>query len=247
MEPQAGGMSEAGRLSGVFFEPKKAFEDIAQRPNFWPPLILLTVIAVAFTYLLSVHVGWDNIVRQGMQMNAKAQQQLEQAPPEARERAEAMQRTMAPIFGYGGAILGRPIGFLIWGAILLGILKGMLSAPVRFKQIFTVLWYASLPAIIQAILTGVVMFLKKPEEFNILNPLAFNPAAFMDPATTSKFLYSFASSIDLFTIWTLLLVAVGLKAAGGKKLSFAGAAMAVFVPWGIWVLAKASLAGVFGS
>ena len=40
VEPQPSGMSELSRLSGVFFEPAKAFEDVAARPSFWVPLIL---------------------------------------------------------------------------------------------------------------------------------------------------------------------------------------------------------------
>ena len=67
----------------------------------------------------------------------------------------------------------------------------------------------------------------------------------MDPVTSPKFLYSLASSLEVFGIWTLVLIAVGLKAAGGRNISFGSALAAVFVPWVIWVLCKASLAGMF--
>jgi hypothetical protein len=96
------------------------------------------------------------------------------------------------------------------------------------------------------LLATAVMFMKPPEDFNLQNPLVFNPAAFMDQATTSKFLYSLASSFDLFRLWTLVLIAIGLKAAGGRQVSMGGAVTAVFLPWAIWVLGSASLAGVFG-
>jgi hypothetical protein len=67
----------------------------------------------------------------------------------------------------------------------------------------------------------------------------------MDPKTGSKFVYALASAFDLFTFWKIALIAVGIKAAAGKKVSFAGALMAVAVPWAILVLAGAALAGVF--
>jgi hypothetical protein len=54
-----------------------------------------------------------------------------------------------------------------------------------------------------------------------------------------------ASSLDLFVIWTILLMATGLKAAAGKKLTFTGALVAVVVPWLVVVLGKAAMAGVF--
>jgi hypothetical protein len=44
-DPQAQGMSEISRLAGVFFEPKKAFADIAARPRWIVPLLLMIVSA----------------------------------------------------------------------------------------------------------------------------------------------------------------------------------------------------------
>jgi hypothetical protein len=67
----------------------------------------------------------------------------------------------------------------------------------------------------------------------------------MDQTATPKFLYSVASALDLFSLWKLVLIGIGLKAAGGKQLSMGGAMTAVFLPWAIWTLAAASLAGIF--
>ncbi len=238
-------MGEFSRLTGVFFEPAKAFEDIAARPAFWVPLILTIVASLVFTILLGQRVGWDNILHQQQAMNPRSTQQLDQLPADQRARAESMGAVAAKIMQYAAAVLGRPIGYLIVAAILLGIVRGIMSAPIRFKQVFAILCYASLPSIVQNVLKIVVLYLKKPEEFNVMNPLAFNGAAFMDFANSNKFVYTLAASLDVFTIWVLLLVAVGLKAAGGKKLSFAGAATAVFLPWALLVLAGASIAAVF--
>jgi hypothetical protein len=99
--------------------------------------------------------------------------------------------------------------------------------------------------VIMALLAIAVMFMKPPDDFNLQNPLVFNPGAFMDPLTSSKFLYSLASSLDLFRLWTLVLIAIGLKAAGGKQVSMGGAVTAVFLPWAIWTLGAAALAGAF--
>ena len=55
----------------------------------------------------------------------------------------------------------------------------------------------------------------------------------------------FAIVSTLFSFWTILLIAVGLKAAAGKKLTFGGALFAVVLPWAVWVLGKSALAGLF--
>jgi hypothetical protein len=234
-------MSEISRITGVFFEPSKAFEDIAARPSFWVPLILIIVVSLVYMFLFAQHVGWERMVRHQFEISSRAQQMT----PEQREQAIQMQSRFGPAFAYGGVLLGIPISYLIWAAILLGIVKGIMSAPVTFKQAYAAVVYGSLPGVIMAILAIAVMFMKNPDDFNLQNPLVFNPGAFMDPASSSKFLYSLASSLDLFTIWTLILIGLGLKAAGGKKFSTGSAMTAVFLPWAFWVLGKASLANLF--
>jgi hypothetical protein len=240
-EPQPKGLGEASRLTGVFFEPAKTFADVAARPGFWAPLILVIVVSLVYMVLFGQHVGWERMIRHQTETSSRAAQQT----PEQRELGIQMGVKFAPVMTYVVILVGVPLGTLIWAAILLGIVKGMMSAQVRLKQVFAIIWYSSLPGVIMALLAIAVMFMKPPDDFNLQNPLVFNPGAFMDPLTTSKFLYSVASSLDLFRLWTLVLIAIGLKAAGGKQLSMGGAATAVFLPWAIWTLFWAAVAGVF--
>ncbi|MGA2271130.1 MAG: YIP1 family protein [Bryobacteraceae bacterium] len=243
LEPQPAGMGEFSRLSGVFFEPRAAFADIAERPRFWVPLILMIVASLAYTITISQRIGWDRVVQH--QLESRMAQMSEQQR-EAVSRTMDIQVKMASIFGYVGGAIGVPIYYLIVGGILLGIVRGIMSVPVRFKQAFTIMCYASLPGLIFTVLAIAVMFLKNPDDFDMRNPLPFfNLGGFMDPQSPLKFLHSVASSLDVFAIWTILLVAAGLKSAGGKKLSFGGSLMAVAVPWAIWVLLRASLASRF--
>ncbi len=235
-------MGEFARLTGIFFEPKKTFEDIAQRPGWLVPLILIIICAVAVMVMITQHVGFDRIIRQQMENNPR----MAQLSPEQRDQALAMQTKFAPIGGAVGAVVVPPVYCLIASAVLLGIVAGIMSAPVKFKQVFAVMCYASLTGVVSSILTIVVIMLKNPDQFNLQNPLAFNPGAFMDPQASSKFLYSLATSLDLFSFWTMFLIATGLKAAAGKKLSFGGALFSVGLPWAIYVLGKSAIAGMFG-
>jgi len=235
--PAPAGMGEFSRITGVFFDPKKAFEDIAKRPTWLVPVVLIMIAALAVSMTMAQRIGWERVVRHGMEASSRAQQMT----PEAREQAVAMGVKFASILAYVGIIF-VPIVYVIMAGVLLGSASGIFSAGVRFKQVFAVVCYASLTSIISSILTIVVLYLKNPDEVNVQNALAFNPAAFMDP-DKSKFLYSLATSLDLFSFWTILLMAVGLKAAAGKKLSFGGAVFVVVLPWAVYVLGKSAWAG----
>jgi len=241
-EPQPQGMGEGSRLTGVFFEPSKAFEDIAARPRFWVPLIIMIATAIVFLLLFQQHVGWERMMRHQLETSSRAAQ----LSPEQRETQLRMMTKFAPVGGYAAVIVGVPLGTLIWAAVLLLIVKTMMGAPVRLKQVYAVICYGAMPGVIMSVLAIAVMFMKAPDDFNMQNPLMFNPGAFLDPLTTSKGLYSLASALDLFTIWKLVLVGIGLKAAGGKTLSMGGAMTAVFLPWLLFILCAAGIANLFG-
>jgi hypothetical protein len=233
------GMGAFARITGVFFEPGKTFEDIGLRPTWLLPLAIIVVAVLAFSLTYGQHIGWDQMMRQQLANNARAAQMT----PEQREAAITQGAKFAPIFSYLTVIF-VPIGYLISAGVLLAM-TAMMSAGLKFKQVFAVVCYSGLPSVIFGILGVVVMFLKSPADFNIQNPLAFNIGAFMDPQASSKFVYSLATSIDLFSFWMIFLIATGLKAGAGRKLSFGGALTAVVVPWAVYVLGKSALAGLF--
>ena len=240
-ESQPKGLGEGSRLTGVFFEPSKTFQDIAARPSFWVPLIIMMVTAIVYILLFSQHVGWARMMSQQLEASSRAAQL---SPEQKAQQLQVMTR-FAPVGGYAMVLIGVPLGTLIWAAILLLIVKTMMGVPVVLKQIYAVICYAAMPGVIFTVLAIAVMFMKPPDDFNMQNPLMFNPGAFMDPLNSNKGLLALASALDLFTIWKLFLVGLGLKAAGGKNLSMGGAMTAVFLPWLLFILCAAGLAAIF--
>jgi hypothetical protein len=71
-----------------------------------------------------------------------------------------------------------------------------------------------------------------------------NLGAFLDPIETNKALYSLASSLDIVTIWTLILLGMGTSIIAGTKRS--SGYIAVFGWWTVIVLISAGIAAVTG-
>ncbi len=239
-------MGEFSRLTGVFFEPAKTFADIAERPRWFVPLLLIVLAVIAFNLTYGQRVGWDRFAQQQLENNPTMQRQMERATPEQREQSLRLQaRIIYPLSYYVGPVFGMPLAFLFSALILWGMASGLMSAGVRYKQIFAIICYASLTTIVMKILAVVVVFLKSPEDINFMNPLAFNPGAFMDMKTANKLLYTVGTGLDVFAIWALILEAIGLKQAAGKRLSSGGAAVAVFVPYFLILLFFGAIAAAF--
>lgn len=234
-------LGEVGRITGVLFDPKKAFASIAAKPSWIVPVVLSIVIGLAFIYFFTSRVGWDRYFHQIAETNSR----MQQMDAQARDNAIQMQVKMGPMFGYIFGVIGPPIMALIVGGVVLLMCK-LGGAALTFKQTLAIGSWASMPRVIAGILAIVVMFVKNPDDFNLQNPLAFNLGAFMEPPPNSgKFIYSLATSIDLFTIWSILLLAVGISVAA-RKMSFSKAVMLVGIPWIVWVLVASGFAGMFG-
>jgi hypothetical protein len=238
-QSDAAPMSELSRLINVFFEPKKAFADIAERPRWVVPLLIAIVFGAGYIYAFNRHIGWEAYLHRLFDTNPLVQR----LPAEQQGQIFNRQLRGAPVSFMVQAVAAPAITFLIGAAIALGIIKGLIGAPIRFKQAFAAFAYGWLPHCIYLALSAVVIFVTpRPEDFDLQNGFFSNPGAFMDPMTASKFLRVVASNIDVFAIWTLLLIAAGLKAAGGKKLSYGGALFAVVLPFAVFVLLRGALA-----
>jgi hypothetical protein len=76
------------------------------------------------------------------------------------------------------------------------------------------------------------------------NVVASNPGAFL-PEGSAKWLAALLGSIDLFAIWTLILLAIGFSATNPKKLSFGKAAALAGAGWLIFILLKVGFTAAF--
>lgn len=233
-------MGEIGRLANVFLDPKTAFADIAVRPRPWVPLVIVIAVALVFVACFSQRVGWERYLRQ----KAETTPQFQELPSEQRERAIQMQLKFVPYASYVGPVVGfTGIVLIVAGAVL--PMVRLMGGIIAFKQMFSITAYAFLPAALERLAAIAVVFLKSPDDFDLENPTVLNLAAFLDPTVSAKWVVSLASSLDVFAIWTALLIAVGITAAA-KRVSFGQALGAVIVPWLVWIVLKVGWAAIRG-
>jgi hypothetical protein len=76
-----------------------------------------------------------------------------------------------------------------------------------------------------------------------LTDLTHSNLGFLVDRKANQVLHSLAASIDVFTIWVLALLVIGLAIAA--KVSRKKAATLVLSLWGIYVLGKAGVAAIF--
>ena len=238
--PEEPSMSEVARITGVFSSPSVAFRDIAKRPRWWIPVILLSILAVISSLAYDKRIGYE----QGARRILEASPQMLDMPPAQRERSVAIIATVMKVQGYGGAILFILLGVLIFAAVLKFLFDVIMGADVGFQRMMGIVSYAQLPTLIQIALTMLVMNLKPPEDFDIQNPLAFNVGAFLS-SETPAWLRSLGASLDLFSLWSIALMAIGVSVAS-RKMTFGKALAGIVFPWALYVALKTGAAAIRG-
>lgn len=240
--PQAAPLSQGARIINTFIAPSKTFADLRRNASWWAPFLLMAIVSTVFVYTAGQKIGFRKIMENQMQAQPKAQARLEQLPTDQREQQLEQGAKVTAIISYVFPVITLII-WLIIAAVMYPSFKFVAGADVNFKISLAIVVYAALPLMLKTLLSLVSLLAgMSPDSFSFQNPLATNPGYFMNPAD-SPFLYSVASSVDIFLIWTLALTAIGFTCVSKAKRGTAFAI--VFGWWIVFTLAGAGLGALF--
>lgn len=227
---EAAGLSQIERVVDTFVAPSKTFEDIKRgNRSWWLPFVILTLFSYLFFAVVNQKVGMQQVVDNQIRMNPSAQERMADQTPEQRAAGERIAIAFTEGVFLAGPLIGL-IGALAAAAGLWGTINFVFGGRAKYGQIFAVSYYAWLPSIVKVTLGIVVLYAgMAPESFNIKNFAPTNLGAFLDPTTANKALYAIGTSLDVVTIWVLVLFSIGVAKVAGVKRGFGY--LAVFGWW----------------
>ncbi len=233
-------LSQVARVVDTFVAPSKTFTDLRRNANWLVPLLLTILATEALVFVADRKVGFEKIAENGLALQPKQAAKLDQLSPEDRAKQMQLVVKITSVSAYvSPAIL--LVFLVIVGAILLATFNFGMGAELTFNQTMAVVMYSSLPGIVKALLAILALAAGAGESFTFQNPVASNLSPLVDPS--SHFLYSVATQVDLFTIWTLVLASIGFACLTKAK---RGACMAVvFGWWAVWVLGVSAIGAAF--
>jgi hypothetical protein len=232
-------LSEGARIINTFIAPSKTFTDLRRNAAWWAPWLLISIFSIAFMLTISKQIGFEQITRNQIAHSARADQ-FDKLPADQQAKQVQISIRILQVFAFGSPIVILFFS-LIATVILWATFKVGFSAQTTFGQAYAIGMYAGLPGVIGAILGIISLFAGvNPEGFDINNPIATNLAYYLDPDTTGKFVRGMASALDLFIIWTIVLIGIGYSSTSKVKRS---TAIIVVVCWYlVWKLITSGLA-----
>lgn len=200
----------------IFYAPRQVFER-RRNAGFGLVLLILTLLVVGL-YVASQGPLADAMRGEFERGMRQAGPQGPQMTAEQMATAQRMQGIIVPIV----LLIGFPLGVIISGLLLWGLGK-LVDFSGTVKMGILILTYAQFPRILQAVVNLLQGLFLAPQS---IAEIVLGPVRFMDPETTDPALLAFLMRVDLFYLWSVILIAIGAQVIGrvGKGQSYALAA-----------------------
>jgi hypothetical protein len=207
--------------------------------------ILVSIVAIGANYTLMYRMDPADMAVKSLAMFKPMLHKFMSADQLALMEDQAAKRASQPrgFLSKNSQVVSTPIFLLIPYVILAALfLLAFLAtgAGISFRKAFTVtVWGTGPPAIVLTLLGILFMFVKNPADLDVVPAynVVSNLGALVD-FTAHPMLNSFLSSIDLFSIWTVVLLSLGFAAVSEKKLTVGKASIPVVGLWALWILLK---------
>ena len=239
-EPQQQ-VSDFGRVIGVLASPGATFADIVRKPKWIMPVLISTVLSIAFAYTMNQRIDWKVFIRQQIEKSPRGAD----IPP---DRLSSIAETQAKWSYYGtyvGGVCGPVLFAVIMGGIYLLAFNVLGGAGIKFKTSLSVVAHAQMTGLVSAPMAMIVMWLRAYGDVDPQNRIATSLYAFL-PGDAPRWLQSVGNSVELFWIWTMVLLAIGFAATNPKKVSTGKAFGIVLGLWLLVIFIKVSFAVMFG-
>jgi len=215
-------------LVKVLYDPGAVFTRVGERPRFLAPFVGLAVVQMILAYLALPYA------------QAAMHAMLAQAPTP--QGANAPDPAKFAILGVIFAPIGLLIGLLI-STVLLWVLVSLVGGEAKFGTLLSIVTYAGATSILLGIAGVAVLMLKGVGA--VTSPADLQPALGLDLLVpdAGRFLTAFLKAVNPFTIWGVILTAIGIQTAlkTPKRAAYTAAIIAFLI--GSLVAASFSLLG----
>jgi hypothetical protein len=229
------GLSQVERVVDTFVAPTKTFKDILRDSSWWLPYLLGALVGILFAYVILSKIGLPALVDGVVHHSKSLEDRVANASPEDAARIRRSIETQFK-FAYAGPVIGLLSGLLCAG-VLLGTANFVFGGKAKYKQMLAVWFYAALPLVLFYLLVVISIYAGMGgDQFDIQNSIGTNIGYYLSGSELPRWVVTLLAALDVFAIWTALLLTLGVSVVAGIKRS--SAAIVVFGWWFLFVLLK---------
>ena len=205
----------------IFYQPSAVFE---RRRDGQFGLALLILVVLSTVLYFALRNGLAPIIDAELSRQIAA---MAEKNPQLTEEQLAGSKSMMEKFAAFGTVIFVPLGILITAA-LLWLAGRLVEAKIAFAAAMMIATYSQVPKLGELILNALQGLLLAPEAITSRYSVSIGIARFLDPDTNPVVL-TVVGGLDVFTIWTVVLMAIGLSVVG--RIPLQRAAIAAAAVW----------------
>ncbi len=124
-----------------------------------------------------------------------------------------------------------PVGSSLVTGLFLLLAGKVVRAPLAFSRAALVVCLASVPRVLGTIATAAQGLVMDPATIRSMRDASLGPARFADPETTAPQVLALLANLDVWNLWMLALMAIGVSVMA--RVSRGTGALAALVAWGL--------------
>jgi len=225
----------AARFLGIITAPRETFRSVAAHPK-WLGIFVVTTLIIAACSAAPLftdagrQAGLDKQVSQmqafGMQVTDEMYGRMQQS------------MKMAPYTTAGAILIFAPIMALIFNGILFAVFNAVMGGEASFKQLFAVTSHAGVISALGQLFTAPLNLARGAVGS------ATNLAVLLPMVDEGSFLGRLFGMIDLFVVWWLFVLAIGLGVLYKRRTQ--PIAFGLFCVYAVIALVAAAVMSRFG-
>lgn len=228
-------------LYDTLVHPARAMPQVAESGRFLPALVAVTAAALLFAVLAVPRFDFARAAVDQLERRPDSAQMT----PHQREEAIATVTKIGAVTGYAGALVG-PALMALGAAVALWLGFKLAGGTPAFRPTFAVASFGQLPgAVHQLLLLPAVLRAGSVDPTAVPRLLPSSLGALLPPGASGPGA-SFLLAVDLFSVWSVALLALGMAAAA--RVSRRRAAVTTTLLWLAWVAVfRVALPGMGGA
>ncbi len=196
------------RLLGVLFSPRQTFGAVVARPRWLGALIVVALtMAGARGWLVSTEVGQQALLEQ--QVGAMESFGVTVSDEMYDQLAQGLDN--ATYFTAGSVLVFIPLVTLILAGVVWTVCYVLLGAHTPFRAMYAVVAHAGAVNIVQQLFVVPLNYTRGV----MSNPTTL--AVFFPMLETGTFAQRFLGMIDLFLVWQLMVLSIGVAVLYGRR------------------------------
>ena len=209
----------------VFYAPSTVYARRATS-GYWPYFFIVWALMAVFAFAgravtsAVFNAEYSRNIARAMEQN-----------PQLTADMVAQQRGMMEGISNIGVYFAAPL-LIFFAAVLIWLGAKLVSASVSFDRAMLISAIAQIPRLLGSVLTTAQGLLMDTTTIDSMHDVGYSPARFLDQDALSPQILGFIARFDVFTLWTTVLLGIGVaviaKVPRGK--GYAAAAIAWLIP-----------------